>query len=111
MSTPTNLSPEQFIEEIKSWGATKGSLIKIRMMKKGEFVFCRLILPNNGETIQTSIPLIRFEEFDFINLNAVSVPAVWEDETELIKKLNNKMEESINANTITYSGYQSIQHK
>lgn len=111
MSTPTNLSPEEFIQEIKSWGATSGSLIKVRMMKKGEFVFCRLILPNNGETIQTKIELKRFEEFDFMNLNAVAIPAVWEDETEQLNKLTKKLEESINATSITYSGYSNIRHK
>ncbi len=111
MATPTNLTVERFIEEIKAWGATEGSLIKVRMMRKGDTVHCRLILPNNGEVIQTSFPHKRYAEFEFVNF-AIAVPAVWEDETEQIKKLNKKLDESINANTqhITPNSYQNIRY-
>ena len=110
MATPTNLTPERFIEEIKAWGATEGSLIKVRMMRKGDTVYCRLILPNNGEVIQTSFPYQRYAEFEFMNF-ALAVPAVWEDETEEIKKLSKKLEESINATThITPNSYQNIRY-
>ena len=111
MATPTNLTPERFIEEIKSWGASKGSLIKVRMMRKGDIIHCRLILPNNGEVIQTKFPYKRYEEFEFMNF-AFAVPAVWEDETEEIKKLSQKLEESINATTthITPNSYKNIRY-
>ena len=107
----TNLTSERFIEEIKKWGATSDALIRVRMMQKGDFVFCRLTLPNNGEVIQTRIPIKRFNEFDFMNF-AVAVPAVWEDETEQIKKLNQKLDESINASNqnITPNRYQNIRY-
>ncbi len=107
----TNLTPERFIEEIKAWGATKGSLIKVRMMQKGDNVYCRLILPNNGEVIQTKFPKKRYDDFEFMNF-AIAVPAVWEDETEQIKNLNKKLDESINANAthITPNPYKNIQY-
>ena len=109
MST-TNLPREQFIEEIKAWGATSKSLIKVRMMKKGDFVYCRLVLPNNGEIIQTKIPIDKFRKIDFMNIDAVT--AIWEDETEQIKLLNKKLEESINANAthITPNSYKNIRY-
>ena len=107
----TNLSVEQFIEEVKNWGATKGSLIKVRMMQKGDNIHCRLILPNNGEVIQTKFPKKRYDEFEFMNF-AIAVPAVWEDETEQIKQLNKKLDESINANAtkFTPNSYQNIRY-
>ena len=49
----TNLSPTLFFSEIKTWGATEGALIKVRIMQIGTFIHCRLKLPNNGEFIQT----------------------------------------------------------
>ena len=112
MSTPTNLTPERFIEEIKKWGATSDALIRVRMMQKGDFVYCRLILPNNGETLQTKISIKGFREFDWMNLSVISVPAVWEDETELIKNLSQKLEESKNASNqnLTPNRYQNIQY-
>ena len=42
MVTPTNLTPEEFLREIKSWGATKDALIKVRMMRKGDTAYFRL---------------------------------------------------------------------
>lgn len=111
MATPTNLTPERFIEEIKAWGASKGSLIKVRMMRKGNNIYCRLKLPNNGEVIQTKFPYERYASFEFMNF-ALAVPAVWEDETEIIKNLSKKFEESINANAthITPNPYKNIQY-
>ncbi|KKK97591.1 hypothetical protein LCGC14_2651210 [marine sediment metagenome] len=107
MATPTNLSKEEFIKETKQWGANRDSLIKVRMMKKGEFIYCRLTLPNNGEVIQTRVPLVEFDEFEWMNLNAISIPAVWNDEFNELSKINKKLEE-LNASTITPSGYTSL---
>ena len=108
----TNLTPEEFLMEIKKWGATSESLIRVRMMRKGDTVHFRLTLPNNGETIQTKFLRKDYENFGFLNLNAVAVPAVWEDETEQIKKLNEKLDESINASNqnITPNRYQNIRY-
>ncbi len=106
----TNLTVERFIEEVKAWGATKGSLIKVRMMRIGDTIHCRLILPNS-EVIQTKFPYKRYAEFEFMNF-AIAVPAVWEDETEQIKILNKKLDESINANAthITPNTYKNIRY-
>ena len=111
MSTPTNLTPERFIEELKNWKVTSGALVKVRMMRKGDIVFFRIQFPN-GEVIQTKIPRKRYEEFDWMNLNVIAIPAVWEDETDLIKNLSKKLGESINANTntITPNSYQNIRY-
>ena len=108
MATPTNLTPERFIEEIKAWGATKDSLIKVRMKRKGDNVYCRLILPNNGEVIQTNFPYKRYAEFEFMNF-AIAVPAVWEDETDQIKKLTEQVED-LNATHITPNTNKNIQY-
>ncbi len=96
--TPTNISPEEFIKETKQWGATPNALIKVRMMKKGKFVYYRLTLPNS-ETIQTWIE--EKDSVDWIAMNVSSVPAVWDDESEELKKINKKLEE-LNANTKTF---------
>ena len=112
MSTPTNLTPEQFLEEIKAWGATKDALIKVRMMRIGDLVHFRLKLPNNGEILQTKFLRKDYEGFGFMNLNAVAVPAIWEDEVKQIKDLNKKLEESKNASNqnLTPNRYQNIQY-
>ncbi len=110
MSTPTNLIPERFIEELKNWKVTVGSLVKVRMMRKGDNVFFRIQFPNNGEVIQTRIHHKQYESFDWMNLNAIAVPAVWEDEVEQIKNLNKKLEESLNATNITSNSYKNIQY-
>ena len=110
MPTPTNLSPEEFIQEIKSWGASNDSLIKVRRMKKGNFVYCRVVLPNNGEVLQTRVLLNRFDEFDWMNLKVVSVPAIWDDETGILKKIEEKLEELNASNTIAApNSYKNIQ--
>ena len=77
----TNLTPENFLEEIKAWKVTKGSLIKLRMMQKGKFVYLRIILPNNGEVLQTRVLREKWNTFDFMNYS-IAVPAVWEDENK-----------------------------
>ncbi len=95
----TNISPEQFLEEIKAWKVTSGALIKLRMMKKGNFIYLRMNLPNNGEVIQTKLLETQWNNFDFMNYS-IAVPAVWEDETEQIKQLTKKLE---NANTNNFA--------
>ena len=112
MATPTNISPEQFIKEVHHWGATKNSLIKVRMMQKGNFVFCRIKLPNNGEIIQAAVPIEKFREFEYLNLAPIAVPAVWDDETVELKRIIQKLEE-LNANTDTFTpdSNQSLQFR
>ena len=109
MVTPTNLTPEEFLREIKSWGATKDALIKVRMMRKGDTAYFRLQTPK-GETLQTQFPYKYYEAFGFLELGPIAVPAVWEDETELIKSLSKKLEQSQNATNITPNRYQNIQY-
>jgi len=105
----TNLTPNQFLEEITKWGATSDALIRVRMMKKGDTVYFRLVLPNNGEVIQTQFPEKYYKDFGFLNLNALAVPAIWEDETEEIKKLNKKLENASNQNFASNT-YKNIQY-
>ncbi len=103
----TNLTPERFLEEIKAWKVTKGALIKLRMMQKGNFIFLRMKLPNNGETIQTRLLKTQWNNFDFMNYS-IAVPAVWEDETEQIKQLTKKLE-NVNTTNITSNSNKNIQ--
>lgn len=107
--TAINISKEEFIKEITQWGANKNALIKVRMMQKGNNVYFRFQTPK-GETIQTVFPREDYDEFEWMNLNAVSIPAVWNDEIEELSKITQKLEE-LNASTITPSGYQSLWHK
>ena len=100
----TNISPEQFLEEIKAFKITSGSLIKLRMMEKGDFIFLRMNLPNNGEVIQTKLLKTQWDNFDFMNYST-AVPAIWEDETEQIKKLIKQ-----NAKNITPNTYKNIRY-
>ena len=104
--TVINISKEEFIKEITQWGANKNALIKVRMMRKGNLVYFRFQTPK-GETIQTIFPREDYDEFEWMNLNAVSVPAIWNDETEELNKINQKLEE-LNATNFTPTGYQSI---
>ena len=87
----TNISPEQFISETKRWGITPDSLIRVRMMQKGNHVWCRFAIPRTNETLQTRIPLKRFFEFEFLNLQPIAVPAVWIDIAEELEKINHKL--------------------
>ena len=103
----TNLSPEEFLEEIKAFKITSGSLIKLRMMEKGDFIYLRMNLPNNGEVIQTKLLKTQWNDFDFMNYST-AVPAIWEDETEQLKNLI-KLENANNKN-ITPNRYQNIRY-
>ncbi len=105
----TNLTPKNFLEEIKAWKVTEGSLIKLRMMQKGDFVYLRINLPNNGEVLQTRVLREKWNNFDFMNYS-IAVPAVWEDETEQIKKLTEKLEDMNATTNITPNRYQNIQY-
>ena len=99
----SNISPEQFVKEVRQWGAMKDSLIKIRMMEKGEFIYCRMPIPRTIEVIQTRIPKEKYAQFDFMNLTQ-AVPAVWDDELDEMKKINRRLEE-LNAITKPTSDY------
>ena len=101
----TNLTPERFLEEITAWKVTKGALIKLRMMKKGNFIYLRMNLPNNGEVIQTKLLETQWNNFDFMNYS-IAVPAVWEDETEQINKL---IKQNANTNNVTSNSNKNIQ--
>ena len=106
-----NLTPERFLEEIKAWKVTSGAFVKIRMMQIGNLVHLRMKLPTNGEVIQTKLLKTQWDNFDFMNYS-IAVPAVWEDETEQIKNLNKKLDESLNANTTNFASnsYKNIQY-
>lgn len=88
----TNISPDSFISETRRWGIGPDSLIRVRMMRKGNLVYCRFSIPNTNEALQTAIPIEKFEEYDFLNLYPIAVPAVFdiEDHTANIEK---KLEE------------------
>lgn len=105
----TNLTPDRFFEEVKAWGATPGSLIKVRIMQIGKNIYCRLKLPNNGEIIQTTFTRTQYDNFYKMNLSG-AVPAVWE--IEKIKSLNEKLVESINASNqkFTPNSYKNIRY-
>jgi len=83
----TNLSPDDFVHETKRWGVTSSSLIRVRMMRKGKFIYCRFAVPQTDEIVQTRVSAKDFEDFEFMNLAAISVPAVWADDTDKLSKL------------------------
>jgi len=96
----TKISASDFLTETKRWGITKDSLIRVRMMKKGKFIFFRFAVPRTDEILQTAIPIDQYREFDFINLSPISVPAIWTDEVDQNNEIIKKLEE-LNANTNT----------
>lgn len=96
----TYLSPEEFFHEVRRWGVTSDSLIRVRMMEKGENIHCKFAIPRTSEELETVISKKRFEEFDFINLGAIAVPAVWNDEFSELKKISKQLEE-LNAENTT----------
>jgi len=91
----THVSPDDFMSETRRWGITSDSLIRVRMMKKRDMIYFRFTTPNSGEVIQTRIPFERFNDFDFMDLYPISIPAIFE-ETSQVESIKKLMEE-INA--------------
>lgn len=94
----TIITPNQFIEEVKHWGVRKESRSKVRRMQKGKVVFFRFSIPQSAEVIETRIAKDQYYSFDFVNLEPISVPAIWKDETSQ-KDILNKLTQLQNANT------------
>ena len=82
----TLLDPDQFVKEVKEWGARKDSLHKVRIMKKGELVYLRFCVPHTAEIIETVIKEEDYYNFNFVELSPIAIPAVWKDETDNLKK-------------------------
>ncbi len=94
----TYLPPLVFISEIKRWGATAGSLNRVRMMGLNEFVYCKITLPNTGEEIWTRVP--KKDHVRLMDLKPIAVPAIWINEGEELIKMNerlNKLEKNANS--------------
>ena len=98
----TNISSSDFIKETKKWGIGPGSLIRVRMMKKGGDVLCRVAVPNTSEMLQTVISEDQYNSFEWMELQPISIGATWDDGIEEIRQLKRKLEEiNANNNTIT----------
>ncbi len=95
----TYLPPANFIEEVKKWGITKGSLNKVRMMGLNEFVYCKITLPQTSEEIWTRIR--KEDNVQLMDLKPVAVPAIWINEGEELIKIEQSIKdlEVKNANT------------
>jgi len=95
----THLSPEQFIKEVQEWTGNQKSLIKVRMMTKGDFIYCKMAIPRTDEFIQTRIE--KSKEIQLMNLYPVSTPAIWEDEMDELKQIKKRLEGLQDANTFS----------
>ena len=89
---PTILNKKDFLIEVKKWGVTGNQRTKIRAMNKGEYNYFRYTIPTSGEIIETVIPTEEYENFDKVEFGPLIVPAVWEDDSELLKKIIEKLE-------------------
>ena len=107
MST-TYLPPELFIEETKRWKVTSGALIRVRMMQKGNFIYCKLTIPNNSEELWTRVK--KEDQVKLMDLKPISVPAVWSNDSEVLLEINQKIGE-LNATNITPNRNKSIWDK
>ena len=88
----TILDADRFIEEVKKWGITPSSRHKVRAMEKGKYFYFRFAIPDTSEIIETQIIKEEYEKFSFVNLAGLTVPAIWENEIALSKKLIEQME-------------------
>lgn len=102
----TNILPDQFISETKRFGITADSLIRVDAMRKGDFLYFKIAIPNTTKEIQTRIPIADYEKFEFMNLAAISIPAVWNPDIYETDRLIRKLEE-LNANPIAPDRYYS----
>lgn len=103
----TTISPDNFISEAHRWGVTQSSLIRVRMMQKGDYVYCRFSIPNTTEILQTIVSMQQYKEFEFINLGPISIPALWIDEAEELVVIKRNVEE-INASITTSNRDKSL---
>ena len=86
----TYLPPPVFIEEVKKWGVTSGSLNKVRMMGLNEFVYCKITIPQTAEELWTRIP--KEDSIRLMDLKPIAVPAIWINEGEELIKMNQRLE-------------------
>lgn len=93
----TIVSPDQFIKEVKQWGARENSLHKVRIMEKGDLLFFRFCIPQTSEVLESRINRQEYNNFQFMELAPISIGAIWEEEDEEIKNLIKRLEE-LNAN-------------
>lgn len=91
----TYLHPDLFLQEANRWGITRESLIRVRMMQLGSYIYCRFFIPYTNELIETRVSLDEFNKFQFMNIFPIAVPSVWE-----IPKERSYTEES-HANSIS----------
>ena len=86
----TYLPPPVFIQEVKTWGITVGSLNKVRMMGLNDFVYCKMTLPQTSEEIWTRLP--KEDHIRLNDLKPVAVPAIWINEGEELIKMNERLD-------------------
>lgn len=75
----TYLNPQTFLDEINRWGINQDSLVRIRMMQKGSKIYFKFAIPHTSEEVRTMIPAKEYNTFDWMNLNQIVVPAMWEE--------------------------------
>ena len=86
----TYLPAPVFIEEVKKWGVTVGSLNKVLMMGLNDFVYCKMTLPQTSEEIWTRIP--KEDHIRLMDLKPVAVPAIWINKGEELIKMNERLD-------------------
>ena len=101
--TITYVSAEQFIIEVSQWGATMDTLHKVRRMKKGDKVHMRFSIPGKDETIEASVPMSDYFRYNFMNIDPISVPAVWDTQANELRRLIKKLEEDHGRTTTNFN--------
>jgi len=96
--TITYLPIDQFLKEVKEWGADKSTLHKVRRMDIGDVMYLRFSIPGKHEVIESAILLSQYREFYRMDIDPVAIEATWVNEIDEIRKLITKLEE-INGRT------------
>jgi len=87
----TILNPQQFLLEVRRWGIGQESLVRVRMMKVGDFIFMRFHTPHTYEIIETKITLEEYRKYQFTNIAPIATPAIWRDDHRAMKNIEKRL--------------------
>jgi len=87
----TILNPQQFLLEVRRWGIGQDSLVRVRMMKVGDFIFLRFHTPHTYEIIETKVTLEDYRKYQFVNIAPIATPAIWKDDSRNLKNIEKRL--------------------
>lgn len=90
----TYLNPENFLKETQRWGVSQDSIIRVRMMEKGSKVYFKFAIPHTSEEVRTMIPGEEYTTFDWMNLNQIVVPAIWDEKFDFKPQKKDEVKKS-----------------